>query len=71
MRRRKGKETLTTESRTEKVSWTYLMRVKGEDTLETRGGMDRSLSHALKPKTKQPKIPLHNQLYIKHPEREK
>ena len=38
---------------------------------EQGGGMDRSLSHALIPKTKHPKIPLHNQLYIKHPERAK
>ena len=33
--------------------------------------MDRSLSHALIPKTKHPKIPLHNQLCINHPERAK
>ena len=38
---------------------------------EQGGGMDRSLSHALTPKTKHPKITLHNQLYIKHPERAK
>lgn len=38
---------------------------------EQGGRMDRSLSHALTPKTQQPKIPLHNQLYIKHPERAK
>ena len=29
---------------------------------EQGGGMDRPLSHALIPKTKHPKIPLHNQL---------
>jgi hypothetical protein len=28
-KKRKGKEALTIESRTEKVSWTYLIRVKG------------------------------------------
>ena len=33
--------------------------------------MDRSLSHTLIPKTKRPKITLHNQLYIKYPKRAK
>ena len=38
---------------------------------EQGGRMDRSLSHTLIPKTKHPKILLHNQLYIKHPKRAK
>lgn len=60
MRRRKGKEALTIESRTEKVSWIYLIRVKGEDTWTTKRVEEGAPCHALIPKTRHPKTALHN-----------